>query len=74
MSCGESTAIDWNDGGLRRTIEIDNPGRVRRGCAGLWMGLAVQHEANEVVRSHPEWLAPRDGSDHEHLLRGCTRV
>jgi len=24
---------------------------------GIWMGLAVQHEANDVVRSHPEWLA-----------------
>lgn len=24
---------------------------------GLWVGLAVQHEANEVVRKHPEWLA-----------------
>ncbi len=30
---------------------------------GLWVGLAVQHEANDVVREHPEWLAREaDGS------------
>lgn len=36
----------------------------RRGLSlGLWMGLATQSAENDVVRSHPEWLARNpDGS------------